>query len=84
MWQKLQKLGDLQVAVGLDLASMIELVKEVLHKEPYTKEEVCKQLAIDAEELDKVSLTPNTKHIQSFRLHQRALHVFQGKVHVLI
>lgn len=78
VWQKLQKLGDLQMALGLELDSMIQLVKDTLHTEPYTKTEVCKLLGVDAEELDKVSLTPNTRHIESFKLYQRALHVFQG------
>lgn len=58
---------------------MISLVEETLHEEPYTKEEIVKELDTTSEKLDETSLTPNTKQIQRFKLKQRALHVFNGK-----
>lgn len=82
-WQKLQRLGDLQSALGVDLDNMIQIVKDTLHEEPYSKKEVCKLLGVDAEELDKISLTPNTRHIETFKLYQRGLHVFKGKYIIL-
>lgn len=83
-WQKLQKLGDLQQEMNLDLPSMAQMVKDNFHSTCYTKEEICKELETLPGELDEVSLTPNTKHIQEFKLYQRALHVFQGKIIYLV
>lgn len=39
-WEELSSLADLQLAVRGSLDEMIALVKEFLHKEPYSKEEV--------------------------------------------
>lgn len=58
---------------------MIALVKQILHEEPYSKLDILAELETNLENLEQVSLTPNTKHIQDFKLHQRALHVFEGK-----
>lgn len=41
--------------------------------------QVCKVLGVTEELLNRLTLTPNTEHVDSFKLHQRALHVFQGK-----
>lgn len=81
-WRKLQKLGDLQQALGLSLQSICETVDKDLHPESYSKEEVCRELELSLEELDEVSLTPNTRDIQDFKLHQRAAHVFQEALRV--
>ncbi|KAG5866783.1 hypothetical protein JTB14_028212 [Gonioctena quinquepunctata] len=78
-WQKIKRLGELQIALSVDLKAMIALVEETLHEAPYTKEEVVKELETTAESLEETSLTQNTKHIQSFKLRQRALHVFRGQ-----
>lgn len=63
----------------MNLSDMISLVRETLHEQPYTKEEVVQKLETTTDHLDATSLTQNTKHIKSFKLRQRALHVFQGK-----
>lgn len=41
--------------------------------------QVCQILGVTEEQLNRLTLTPNTEHIESFKLYQRALHVFQGK-----
>ncbi|XP_017777098.1 PREDICTED: N-acetylgalactosamine kinase-like [Nicrophorus vespilloides] len=61
---------------------MISLVARVLHTEPYSKEEVLTELEVTNETLDAVSLTENTKHIQTYKLHQRAMHVFEEALRV--
>lgn len=73
------KLGDLQKNLGCSLEEVIRLVEENLHEEPYTKEEIGRELGTSVSHLDEVSFTPNTRNIQSFKLRQRALHVFKGK-----
>lgn len=59
---------------------MIRLVEETLHDEPYTKDEILNALETSTEKLNETSLTPNTQQIRSFKLKQRALHVFNGKL----
>lgn len=81
-WQKIRKLGELQEAMSVNLTTMISMVNRVLHKQPYTKQEVVEVLETTSEHLNEVSLTPNTKDIQSFKLHQRALHVFEEALRV--
>lgn len=72
------KLGDLQKKLNYSLEDMIKLVEENLHKEAYTKEEIAKELGTSTAHLNEVSLTPNTRDIEAFKLRQRALHVFKG------
>ena len=56
----MKKLGDLQKALGASLPEMLKLVAEVLHEEPYTKEEVCGLLGVSNTELETTSLNPTT------------------------
>ena len=41
-WEKVRTLAELQTALNANLDDMVLLVKEVLHEQPYTKEEVNK------------------------------------------
>uniref|UniRef100_W5JZ43 N-acetylgalactosamine kinase n=1 Tax=Astyanax mexicanus TaxID=7994 RepID=W5JZ43_ASTMX len=82
-WSSLQKLGDLQTALGLSLEKMLDLVEEVLHPEPYSREEICKILGITTEQLSKNILSANTQHVTHFRLYQRARHVYSEADRVL-
>ncbi|KAK9738070.1 GHMP kinases C terminal [Popillia japonica] len=79
-WINIKRLGELQIALNVDLGTLITIVKEILHEGPYSKDEVLKVLDVSAEELTKTSLTPNTTHIQEFKLRDRALHVFTGQL----
>ncbi|XP_030751450.1 N-acetylgalactosamine kinase [Sitophilus oryzae] len=74
-WRTIRRFGELQKALGITLDELTALTKEILHEEAYSKEEVIKELNTTSTELDEVSLTPNTQHLQSFKLYQRALHV---------
>jgi len=76
-WKQMTVLAALQKYSGNTLDQMIELVHRHLHVEAYTKKEVCDILSVTENELDKLSLTPNTVHVPKFFLHQRALHVFE-------
>jgi len=76
-WEKCLRLADLQKASGLQLDQAVRLVHQVLHPALYSKSEVCEILGVTPEELNRLSLTPNTEHVEQFKLHQRALHVFQ-------
>lgn len=59
-WKKYKRLGDLHSNLGLTLSDMIQLVNESLHKEPYSKQEVCEILEVTEEELNSLSLSERT------------------------
>ncbi|KAK3775850.1 hypothetical protein RRG08_041562 [Elysia crispata] len=75
-WREMKRLGDVQSQLGLSLDAMLEVVNSILHKEPYSKSEVCKILEISPEELAEISLSANTRDVDSFMLYQRAQHVY--------
>ncbi|XP_078386400.1 N-acetylgalactosamine kinase isoform X4 [Cetorhinus maximus] len=82
-WQKLLKLGDLQTELGVSLETMISTVEQILHPEPYSREEVCQHLGISQEELCSSILSQNTQDVTSFKLYQRAKHVYSEARRVL-
>ncbi len=49
-WSRLLKLGDLQKELQVSLEQMLELVEEVLHPEPYSRDEICQESGISAEQ----------------------------------
>ncbi|XP_019870962.2 N-acetylgalactosamine kinase [Aethina tumida] len=81
-WTSVKRLGELQTRLNVDLPSMISLVERTLHEEPYSKAEVVAELDTTSARLDEVSLTANTRNIESFKLRQRALHVFKEALRV--
>ncbi|CAM4734978.1 unnamed protein product [Leuciscus chuanchicus] len=82
-WQRLLKLGDLQKELQASLEEMLELVEEVLHPEPYSREEICRTLGIREEQLGQNILSANTQHATQFKLYQRARHVYGEAARVL-
>ncbi|XP_072326783.1 N-acetylgalactosamine kinase isoform X2 [Scyliorhinus torazame] len=82
-WQKLSKLGDLQTELGVSLETMISTIELILHPEPYSRVEVCQHLGISQEELCSSILSQNTQDVTSFKLHQRAKHVYSEARRVL-
>lgn len=75
-------LSQVQKLLNKNLEHMIILVHEKLPKEIYTKEEVCSILNITEDEMSNFYLTPNTIHLQEFKLKQRALHVYEEALRV--
>ncbi|KAM5171109.1 N-acetylgalactosamine kinase [Mantella aurantiaca] len=82
-WKSLVKLGDLQNRLGTSLEDMQLLVEEVLHPEPYTREEICQSLGISLQELRSTILSQNTQDVSTFKLYQRATHVYSEAARVL-
>ena len=56
----MKRLGQLQESLGVSLKDMASLVGEILHKELYSKQEICEILGVTSEELAETSLSPNT------------------------
>ncbi|XP_030045429.1 N-acetylgalactosamine kinase isoform X2 [Microcaecilia unicolor] len=82
-WKTLWKLGDLQMKLGVSLEEMLTVVEKTLHPEPYSREEICKSLGINLEELRSIILSQNTQDVCSFKLYQRAEHVYSEAARVL-
>ncbi|XP_025916407.1 N-acetylgalactosamine kinase isoform X2 [Apteryx rowi] len=82
-WKKMLKLQDVQVKLGVSLEEMLTIVEEVFHPEPYGTEEICKCLGISLEELRTQILTQNTQDVSTFKLYQRAKHVYGEAARVL-
>ncbi|XP_025901523.1 N-acetylgalactosamine kinase [Nothoprocta perdicaria] len=82
-WKKMLKLQDVQVRLGVSLEEMLTIVEEVFHPEPYSTEEICKCLGISLEELRTQILSQNTRDVSTFKLYQRAKHVYSEAARVL-
>ena len=82
-WRELVKLKDVQERVGVAISQMVDKVETVLHQEDYTAAEVMDILQIDENFLKTEILTANTQQVETFRLYQRARHVYSeaGRVY---
>ena len=60
-WKDIKRLGQLQESLGVSLKDMACLVEEILHKDPYSKQEICNILGVTSDELAETSLSPNTR-----------------------
>ena len=82
-WRELVKLKDVQEHVGVAISQMVDKVEAVLHQEDYTAAEVMEILEVDENFLKTELLTANTQEVETFRLHQRAKHVYSeaGRVY---
>lgn len=58
----LLKLAQVQMELKASLEEMLALVDEVLHPEPYSREEICKALGITCEQFSTELLSANTQH----------------------
>lgn len=81
-WSELAKLKEAQTASGKSLAEMIKLVETTLHEHAYTIDELCEILEMSRVDIGDKVLTPNTKHLELFKLYQRAHHVYSEAARV--
>ncbi|XP_072767290.1 N-acetylgalactosamine kinase [Anoplolepis gracilipes] len=82
-WEHVRRLIDIQETLAFDLDEMVTVVMTDLHEQPYTLDEICESLGTDYERLKKTSLISSFNTSQTFKLQQRALHVFQEANRVL-
>jgi len=81
-WKEGDRLKEIQEKVGVEVGQMVEKVDNVLHQEDFSLEEVLELLGVTLDWLQKNVLTQNTQHLTSFRLHQRAKHVYSEAARV--
>ncbi|XP_046863679.1 N-acetylgalactosamine kinase-like [Xenia sp. Carnegie-2017] len=82
-WKSIRKLSQVQKELGVDLGKMLEFVEEILHKGSYSRQEICKLLEITDVDLIKECLSESTAHVDSFKLYDRAIHVYSEAKRVL-
>lgn len=77
------KLGELQSLLQVPLHEMGTLAKNILHPAVYTRNELCTLFGMNDAQFEKCFLGKNTKYLQEFKLHQRAVHVYEEASRVL-
>lgn len=77
-WRKCERFSLLQQLLGCSLVELERFADKILCKEVYSRDDIVDELGVTEAELDREFLTPNTRHIEKFKLRQRALHVIQG------
>ncbi|XP_042330735.1 N-acetylgalactosamine kinase isoform X2 [Sceloporus undulatus] len=82
-WKTTEKLQDVQIKLKLSLEEMLDVVDEVFHPEPYSIEEIGENLGISLKELRTEILSQNTQVVTTFKLYQRAKHVYSEAARVL-
>jgi len=82
-WKSVRRLSEVQQGKEKSLDEMVQMVDSCLHSEPYTKEELCKFFELSEEELINQCMSPSTAGVNSFKLHDRAKHVYSEASRVL-
>lgn len=77
-WRDMCRFADLQKELNYSLEEMENLTSSCLTQKAYTREELLNMFEIDLCDFVENLLTPNTRDAETFKLRQRALHVFQG------
>lgn len=81
---RLLKLAQVQTELKASLEEMLTLVDEVLHPEPYSREEICMVLCITLEQFSTDLLSANTQDVTHYKLHKRAKHVYGEAARVMM
>lgn len=76
-WRQVKKLKILADSLELPLSEMPSVVTNCLHPDGYSREEICKILEISDQELVTECLTEKSAKVESFKLHDRAKHVYE-------
>jgi len=82
-WKSVRRLSEVQQGKKKTLDEMVEMVDSVLHAKPYTKEELCEFFGLSEDELITQCMSPSTAGVNSFKLHDRAKHVYSEAARVL-
>lgn len=82
-WTEFERFATLQRELNIELREFEEFCERMLTQDVYTKADIIKLLDVDEDDFEEKLLTPNTRHLEKFKLRQRALHVIQGKHGIL-
>lgn len=81
-WRELERFATLQKRLQCSLADFERFANRILTQDLYSRDDIINLLEVDENEFDSQLLTSNTKHMEKFKLRQRAMHVVQGKRHM--
>jgi len=68
--------------LGSDLFQLLKSAKELLHPEPYSREEVCRILRVNEDELMFECLQEAARKLETFQIYNRIIHVISEAIRV--
>lgn len=77
-WQEFERFATLQKRLQCTLPEFEAFASGILTKDLYGRDDIIDLLGVDPNEFEAKLLTTNTKHLNKFKLRQRAMHVIQG------
>lgn len=77
-WREFKRFADLQSKLNCSLHEIESFANQILDQDIYSKMDVVTLLEMTEDEFNEHLLTSNTKHMDNFKVRQRALHVIQG------
>lgn len=81
-WRDFERFANLQKKLKCSLADFEAFASRILTQDLYTRDDITSLLEVDEKEFENHLLTPNTRHLEKFKLRQRAMHVIQEALRV--
>ncbi|XP_031618440.1 N-acetylgalactosamine kinase [Contarinia nasturtii] len=81
-WRELERFSTLQKRLQCSLTDFERFADRILTRDLYSRDDIINFLEVDENEFENQLLTPNTKHLEKFKLRQRAMHVIQESIRV--
>lgn len=78
-WREFERFAALQKRLQCSLEEFEIFAKKILTQDLYSRDDIINLLEVDEQEFEQQLLTPNTRHLEKFKLRQRAMHVIQGE-----
>lgn len=79
-WREIERFATLQKRLQCSLADFETFADRILTQDLYSRDDIISLLEVDEKEFESQLLTPNTKHLEKFKLRQRTMHVIQGTI----
>lgn len=79
-WRELERFAALQKRLQCSLEEFERFANKILTQDLYSRDDIINLLEVNEPELENQLLTPNTRHLEKFKLRQRAMHVIQGTI----
>lgn len=77
-WRELERFATLQKRLKCSLADFEAFADRILTQDLYSRDDIIGVLEVDENEFENQLLSANTRHLEKFKLRQRAMHVIQG------
>lgn len=77
-WKEFERFATLQKNLQCSLEDFEGFADRILTQDLYSTDDIINLLEVDEKQFENQLLTPDTKHLEKFKLRQRAMHVIQG------